>query len=95
VIFILNDGATFDGDALYSVATMPGVAFRIVDVHTEETYVWDDELEFEVPVTVSTGNLVMRMRGDDRDFVIDPDDITAVHDPDDVCSCGQIGCDHT
>jgi len=41
-----------------------------------------------------TGNLVMRMIGDDQKFSVDPGDVTELA-PKDFCrECGQIGCTH-
>ncbi len=48
---------------------------------------WPDEGDIE---QVPTGMVRMVMVGDDREFIIDPDDIEQVHGP--VCSCGQLGC---
>lgn len=48
---------------------------------------WPDESDIE---RVETGRLIVRMIGDDRDHIVDPDDLTAYDRP--VCSCGQAGC---
>lgn len=84
----------------YTVARYPGVAFRFDSLDTEwlaieanmpeelnadEWWPTEDDGE-EVP----TGMWIMHMVGDDRKFIIDPDDVTLYDHP--VCSCGQIGC---
>ena len=41
-----------------------------------------------------TGRLICVMVGDDRHWVIDPDDITPLDRSEYCGSCGQIGCGH-
>lgn len=49
---------------------------------------WDSDEE-----EVETGQVIIRMYGDDRRHVVDPDDCTPLDTDDNlVCDCGQIGC---
>lgn len=52
----------------------------------ETIYVYVDE-------EVDSGLIEAHMIGDDRTFVLDPDDCTLYTD--EVCSCGQEGCGHS
>ena len=64
-----------------------GVACYVRRLHTEPESIdgWDDE-------EIETGNIVIRMVGDDRDHIVDPDDCTPIDDDDYCGSCGQLGC---
>ena len=39
-----------------------------------------------------TGEIDVRMVGDDRTFVVDPDDCTPIDDEEFCPDCGQVGC---
>lgn len=52
----------------------------------------EDFLFFEGGEWVDDQRAVLcHMVGDDAEWIFDVDDLTII-DPDDVCSCGQIGC---
>lgn len=73
----------------YRADAFPGVAFRVLGPHTQpdsETWCTGEESD--------TGFVRAVMVGDDRVFVLDPDDLTPI-DEDDYChGCGQLGCSH-
>jgi hypothetical protein len=73
----------------YRVKGYAGVAFRVLGWQTEATEdtAWSGDRE-------RTGQLCVYMVGDDRVFVVDPADVTALHDGDYCTECGQIGCAH-
>lgn len=77
-------GRSFDTADRYVVDGYPGVAFLIVELHRVYDY---DEHEF-----VETGFLLMRMVGDDRAHVIDPDDVTPIEEDAFCHTCGSTGC---
>ena len=70
-----------------------GVVFSVDGPHMEEREIeWDDGegyilVEHEL---VESDLIEAHMIGDDRTFVLDPDDCTLYTD--EVCSCGQEGC---
>lgn len=97
----MND-TTLDFDARYSVAHMPGVAWRLikyVPIEVEEPYSYVDEdgetIYDSVFVEDINPNMVIAvMIGDDRKHEIDVDDLILI-DEDDYChECGQMGCTH-
>jgi hypothetical protein len=74
-------------DGRFSVASYPGVAFYCWGEETKP----DEDTEwsgYEIP----TGKVVMTMVGDDREFIVDPDDVTLIAENDYCPGCGQIGC---
>jgi len=78
---------TLESDQIYTVANYPGVAF-----HYEGQEEKDDEDTEWSGIKVETGNVLMRMVGDDRLHVVDPVEVTPL-DEDTYCpACGQIGC---
>lgn len=75
---------------IYAWAERPGLAYRIVGDHLDETYYWDYDLECEVPVMEPTGLVVVVAVGDNRRMTADPDDLT----PTDCCPCcGSTDCE--
>lgn len=69
-----------------------GFVFSVDGPHMIEelTIVDDDEyLDYDVEM-IDSGLIEAHMIGDDRTFVLDPDDCTLYTD--EVCSCGQEGC---
>jgi hypothetical protein len=79
-----------DFNAHYAVAGWPGVAFYLMG--------W---LEYPGPDTEWDGIMLVDrtqvravMVGDDREHVIDVDDLTEIADEDYCGGCGQIGCGH-
>ncbi len=75
----------FDFDASYRVDGSEGIAYRADRWQTEP----DEDTEWS-GIEIPTGMLEMHMIGDDRTFIVDPDDCEPIDGP--VCSCGQIGC---
>ena len=66
-----------------------GIAWYVLGWETEP----DQDTEWS-GIEERTGNLVCRMIGDDRDFSVDPEDVTAL-ERDEYCGeCGQVGCCH-
>lgn len=83
--------------ARVTVAGHRGVVFVIDGPHQEWResigYFCDelgDEYEVDEGELVDGPLVEAHMVGDDRTFIIDPDDCTPYTDP--VCSCGQVGC---
>lgn len=76
-----------DADQRYAVNRHAGIAFRFDRNETQP----DADTEwsgYEIP----TGNVVMVMVGDDREYIIDPADCTALAEDAYCPGCGQIGC---
>ena len=66
-----------------------GIAFYVLGWETEP----DEDTEWS-GMENRTGNLVVRMVGDDRNFSVDPDDVEPLQ-PTEFCrECGQVGCGH-
>ncbi len=94
-----------DMNARYSVATMPGVAFYLKGYATRQEpimildYDEDDQKEYRVEsgdyeeVEVDD-EVIAIMVGDDREFVVDVEDLILISDEDYCSGCGQIGCAH-
>ncbi len=79
----------YDADAYAVSGWGAGIAFSVLGWETEP----DEDTEWSGYET-RTGNLIVRMVGDDRNFSVDPDDVTPL-DPEAFCrDCGQIGCGH-
>ncbi len=67
----------------------PGVAFYVRRPETEATEdTWWDGIE------EPTGRLIVVMVGDDREWSVEPADLTPLDDDDYCAGCGQIGCGH-
>jgi hypothetical protein len=92
---------TLDMDARYSVADCEGVAFwlkgyvrtPLVDEDTGEL-VRDWLGDVDEAYSVDTSQVVAVMVGDDREHVVDVDDLTPLEDDDYCNGCGQVGCGH-
>lgn len=92
---------TFPG--YYTVAGYKGIAFYVTGYETvtrEIDAFWIDEDgdveqvgtgEFET-VELSDGKLKMVMVGDDREHLVDREDITPLPDEQFCGGCGQVGC---
>lgn len=76
-----NEGSRFTVDGYR------GIAFYFYD----EEFV-NDEDTIWTGMQTPTGNAVMIMVGDDRKFIVDPEDVEAISDDDYCPECGQIGC---
>ena len=77
-----------DFDKKYSVEGYKGIAFYLlgfVERNTPDTE-WDGIKE------VDTGMVRAVMVGDDREHIIDVDDLTVLDDDDYCPGCGQIDC---
>lgn len=74
-----------------------GVVFSVDGPHMvpeERTYYDEEYDEITVEIEEVESDLIeAHMIGDDRTFVLDPDDCTLYTD--EVCSCGQEGCGHS
>ena len=82
------DDETFNA-AAYQIAGWDGVAWYVRGWETEP----DADTEWS-GIEQRTGNVVATMVGDDRHFVIDPDEVMPL-DREAYCGeCGQIGCTH-
>jgi hypothetical protein len=64
-----------------------GIAFYVdeIDTAADEDTVWTG---IEEP----TGMLRAHMVGDDRTFVVDPDDCSVIEEGEWCAECGQMGC---
>lgn len=94
----------FDFGPAYHVAGYDGIAFRADAYETETIGEWrlwnededadpDDESSYDWEEEERlTGMILAHMIGDDRTFVLDPDDMTPIGDDDYCAGCGQIGC---
>ncbi len=76
-----------DKDAAYTIKGYDGIAwyYKKDETKPDEDTEWSG---FEQP----TGNVIMVMIGDDREFSFDPDDVTPINEDEYCHSCGQIGC---
>lgn len=96
-----------DMDAIYTVAGMPGVAWRLTGYATEwteerwvlacddEDCMHDDEAcyLYDEPEQTERRDMVRAvMVGDDRVHIVDVDDLTEISDDDYCPGCGQTGC---
>lgn len=98
--------AKLNMDARYSVSYMPGVAFYLRGYATREreiaqSFCWhsnsaphDDDCEFFYELEEVPNYDMVRavMVGDDREHLIDVDDLISIEDDDYCPGCGQIGC---
>lgn len=89
--------AGIDFDARYSVAGYEGIAFYlrgyVEHVVESEVYHEDADLYEYVPMlVVDDQNVIAVMVGDDREHIVDVDDLTKIDDEDYCSGCGQIGC---
>jgi hypothetical protein len=83
---------SIDFDARYRVAGMEGVAFYLRGyVKREQTM---EEWELGADAEDDTSMVRAVMVGDDREHVIDVDDLERISEDDYCHSCGQIGCTH-
>lgn len=77
-----------DMAARYRVEGWPGVAFYLtgyVETPTEDTW-WDGILR------VDFSRVCAVMVGDDREHIVDVEDLTPLADGEYCRECGQIGC---
>ena len=78
----------YQADA-YRIDGWSGIAWSILGWETEP-YEDTERSGYER----RTGNLIAVMIGDDREFPVDPDDVSELQPEDYCCVCGQIGCHH-
>ena len=78
----------FEGfDKVYSVEGFPSVAFRA----TNYKEIYDEDYEWTGIVELDYDYVVAHMIGDDKDFILDIEELTPTED---YCpECGQIGCE--
>ena len=74
----------FSADA-YRVDGWDGIAFRVLgwELDSDEDTEWTGTYE-------RTGQVAVHMVGDDRVFLVDPDDLTPLRDGEYCPECGQI-----
>jgi hypothetical protein len=82
--------STIDFSARYAVAGYDGIAFYLRGFHVEYGDVYDEWEEAEPIEDPSMVRAVMV--GDDREHIIDVDDLTMISEDDYCDGCGQIGC---
>jgi hypothetical protein len=77
----------FTANARFKVDGWGGIAFYYHgnEMRDTEDTEWDGIQE-------PTGNIIVIMVGDDREFIVDPDDCTLIDDDEYCHECGQIGC---
>jgi hypothetical protein len=75
-------------DARYSVQGYSGVAFYLLGY--QEVTKWDHDGDAEY----DTGFVRAVMVGDDREHIVDVDDLIALGEDAYCHTCGQIGCTH-
>jgi hypothetical protein len=101
---------TLDFSARYGVVGMPGIAFYLRGWVTEQVYegdqlICDDEecdhslsemcwAEGDYSLVSSDSQVRAVMVGDDREHIVDIDDLTELGELDYCAECGQIGCAH-
>jgi len=79
----------FDADAYTVDGFHKGIAFSALGWETEP----DDDTEWS-GIEERTGNLIVRMVGDDRCWSVDPSDVHPIEREDYCGECGQVGCVH-
>jgi len=79
----------FEHDAYKVAGWGDGIAFSVLGWETES----DEETEW-TGIEERTGNVIVRMIGDDRLFSVDPDDVEPIPDDSFCRDCGQIRCGH-
>lgn len=88
-----------DQEAAFELADRMEAGLPVsVRLYADDGYVivrLSDECPLETEEqTYETDTVTAVMIGDDREFVIDVDDLTAIDDLDYCSECGQIGCGH-
>lgn len=97
-----------DMNATYTVAGYRGVAFRPLGYATTEEYEGDilvcddDECDHQVSglcwaegdtsIVTDPDRVRAVMVGDDGEFIVDVEDLTALSEDDYCPGCGQVGC---
>lgn len=89
-------------DKTYQIDSYGGIAWRYLgpemEIREDNRY-WEDEdgwvWEDEEPEETETGWARMEMIGDDREFIIEPCDISELAEDAYCHECGQIGCGHS
>ena len=78
--------------ALVKVRGFSGVACTYVGPEVERYWDLDEGIYPEEPEERETGMAIVVMVGDDHKHVVDFDDMTLIPDGENICSCGQLGC---
>ena len=84
-----SDRAAFPADAYAVAGWGAGIAWRVRGWETEP----DTDTEWS-GIEERTGRVIVVMIGDDRQFAVDPEDVTPLGELDYCEQCGQIGCGH-
>jgi hypothetical protein len=87
--------ATLDLSAHYSVESYPGIAFWLrgyatmeVEIEYHNGGMWD----YEIETSPDYDKVIAVMVGDDREHIIDVDELTVIDDDAYCAGCGQISC---
>jgi len=81
-----------DMDGRYRVDGWPGIAVWVKQwPYIERDYDFDLDEYFDFP---HDDRAIVVMVGDNREHMVDVDDLTKIEDDDYCHSCGQIGCGH-
>lgn len=91
---MLDKNATF-----YRVSNLPGVAvwFKGYTVKWVEVEGYDDDfniIELDQEPVTDYDNAIVVMVGDDREHIVDVEDLIPINEDEFCSSCGQIGCGH-
>lgn len=81
---------TIDFDARYRVRDMPGVAFYLRGHYSEP----DEDTIWSGVENVDSSFVRAVMVGDDREHIVDVDDLELLGEDTYCPGCGQIGCGH-
>lgn len=90
-----------DFTARYSVAGYRGVAFYLKGYSKkyERSQYWDDHVggfvdSDEFDEVDDESQVIAVMVGDDREHIVDVEDLTVLGELDYCAECGQVGCTH-
>lgn len=83
------DAERFPADAYTIAGWGAGVAWRVRGWETEP----DEDTEWS-GVEIRTGRVIAVMVGDDRQYSVEPEDLTPLEREEYCGECGQVGCGH-
>lgn len=101
----MYDDLPFGPGSYVRVKSRPGIAFYIYDWYKTERISgfidWDERSDFESDFVetsreeiVDKTRAIVTMVGDDKEWVVDTDELEPLSDEDFCGECGQIGCQH-
>ena len=82
--------AALDFNKRYAVAEYPGIAFYLRGYVEHD----DEDTEWSGIRAVDRERVVAVMVGDDREHIVEIEDLSVLADEDYCGVCGQIGCEH-